>query len=100
MARHAAQHGYVLDAHHTRGPRDLPLAESDLIIVMEPQHLRRVEALAPSRAQLTLLGLWHNSPRPYICDPYNADEHYRENCTRFLIEATLRMIEQSRRARL
>lgn len=47
--------------------------EGDLLIAMEPRHARVVRRLTlPARAQITLAGLWCDSPKPLLPDPYGA----------------------------
>ena len=88
----AARHGYILSEHRTRPRWAMNLTGTDLLVGMEPWHLGTPEGHLHEAPQCTLLGIWHDHPRPYIHDPYNANEDYRDQCIRFLIEATRRLV--------
>lgn len=99
MAQSAARIGFSLEAHRTRSPRDIQLSPGDLLVVMEPAQLPRVRPFLQEGSQLSLLGLWHDRPAPYIHDPYNSHEDYLDRCARFLMEATLCLVGRCRNAR-
>ena len=65
----AWRHGISLDGHVARRLTRNLMQESDLILVMEPEHLRFIAAMAPeSRGKSLLFGQWLE-PKD-IPDPY------------------------------
>lgn len=81
--------GLDLSHHRTSLLSQAEQRPGDLIIGMEPRHLYAAQqVLGNVPAQLTLLGLWHPRPRPYIHDPYSTDEVFFQKCEQFVTEAT------------
>jgi protein-tyrosine phosphatase len=78
--RIAQERGVDLSMHVSMTMMSLQFRPGDLVIALEPQHLRAVAPLAgQAGAQTTLLGLWCTSRAPYIPDPYaRADACFRE----------------------
>lgn len=85
----AREHGIDLERHITQRTDDYTARPGDLIVAMEPDHLRLLNAAsAPNNgAQQTLLGLWQAMPSPYIHDPYAASDEYFRRCFAGIIEA-------------
>ncbi|WP_278186981.1 protein tyrosine phosphatase [Enterobacter cloacae] len=65
----ARRHGISLDGHVARKLTRGLMQESDLILVMEPEHLRFISAMAPEiRGKSLLFGQWlepQDIPDPY-----------------------------------
>lgn len=65
----ARRHGVSLDGHVARKLTRGLMQESDLILVMEPEHLRFISAMAPEiRGKSLLFGQWlepQDIPDPY-----------------------------------
>ncbi|MFX2609834.1 protein tyrosine phosphatase [Enterobacter mori] len=65
----AWRHGISLDGHRARKLTPQLMLESDLILVMEPAHLRFISAIAPEiRGKSLLFGQWlvpQDIPDPY-----------------------------------
>jgi protein-tyrosine phosphatase len=77
-----AARGLDLDAHRaTRFRADLA-RDCELILVMEPGHLRRIQSAAPELAgRVQLLGRWTCGP---IADPYRRELAAYEECISLL----------------
>jgi len=83
--RVAGSRGIGLDDHVARRPEQVPIEEGDLVIGMEPWHIKGFlrgpsGSLGGRRAQVTLLGLWGPQPILTIEDPYGRDEAYFHRC--------------------
>ncbi|HEY7219482.1 MAG TPA: hypothetical protein VH985_13950 [Candidatus Binatia bacterium] len=76
-----SQRGLDLSTHRTKSRSQIPLSDGDLLIAMEPWQAAELKRLSEStNAQVTLLGLWHGKPRPYIGDPYGLSPVYFDTC--------------------
>ena len=85
----AASRGLDLSRHQPARFRSDELETSDLVIAMEPDQATQVErAIKPGGAQVTLLGIWHSKPRPYIQDPFGMSTTYVENCLQLMDACT------------
>jgi protein-tyrosine phosphatase len=70
-----------LSPARTRRHVDLTLGPGDLLVGMEPWHVRSLEPLARAwGCQVTLLGLWGEPDRPYIGDPLGRSEAFFARC--------------------
>lgn len=79
--RVSTRRGIDLTSHVTRGPLDISLAADDLVLCFEPRQAREVARVArPAGAPTSLIGLWSSPRRPYVHDPYGAEEAYFETC--------------------
>jgi len=79
--RNAGLREINLQSHRAKAPHQVQMLDSDLLVAMEPWHadaLSRLDSL--SGAQITLLGLWGTSRRPYIQDPYGRSDAYFQRC--------------------
>ena len=77
--RNAQARGITLETHRTTSSRTFQLEPTDLLIAMEPEQARALEAL-DGLHQVTLLGLWSTPRRPFIQDPYARDDAYFQTC--------------------
>jgi protein-tyrosine phosphatase len=67
----------------------------DLLLAMEPHQAKQLRTIAAdSGAQVTLLGLWHPRPRPFVQDPYGMCREYFETCFTILDESINRVAEK------
>lgn len=73
--RYADSIGLSLADHRTQNIQHYSPLASDLIVVMEPEHLVSL-GLENSKAQITLAGLWQRRPNPYIHDPYCSSDAF------------------------
>ncbi len=74
-AARAAMRGVELAAHRATSAPAARLAPGDLLVAMEPAHLRALALVVPDRPA-TLLGLWATPPRPHLEDPYGLSPAY------------------------
>jgi len=69
--RIAKEFGYHMEHICSTELKNLELFDSDLVVVMEPNHLRRVREIHSNVGfQVTLLGAWGDYPTLSINDPY------------------------------
>lgn len=87
---YAKEMGVDLSDHRSRHIRTMAPQESDLLVVMEPEHLDFV-ARFDGVAQITLAGLWLPRPRPYIHDPYSMRLDYFHHCEALIAQSVNRM---------
>jgi protein-tyrosine phosphatase len=74
----AAARGVDLSAHRATSASGALIRAGDLLIAMEPGHLRPLAQVAT--APTTLLGLWATPPRPHLEDPYGLSLEYFDTC--------------------
>lgn len=87
--------GLSLEAHRTKNIRHYLPSANDLLVVMEPQHLMAIPAEKIVDPQITLAGLWLNSPTPYLHDPYSAHDAFFLRCERRIVESTKNLTEKT-----
>lgn len=79
--------GFDLTAHITKPVvKYVPLVH-DLLIGMEPSHLKQLHALFPDH-QVTTLGLWLPKKKIYLHDPFSANMVYFNRCAKDIVTAT------------
>ncbi len=76
----AAHRGIDLTQHRARRLDDVALAPSDLVVCMEPAHVRAIRRSRTCPAQLTLLGMWASPQRIYLHDPFGGSTEYFHSC--------------------
>lgn len=77
-----------LDAHLSVGLKGFLPKEGDLLLGLEPRHLKPLTGgLCGLKPQLTLLGLWCNPMRPYLPDPYGKSPECFDFVFRLIDEA-------------
>ena len=92
--KNAVVRGIDLGLHRAKQQQDICVGTGDLLIGMEPWHASVLKRLAKKTgAQTTLLGLWSNSPHPYIHDPYGHGEAYFQTCFSVIDEAIESLIK-------
>lgn len=91
----AEAHGYDLTQHRTMRVDQYQPQVGDLLIGMEPKHIHALTMeFAQAPVQITLAGLWLNSPITYLHDPYNTDQKYFSRCETFVASATDELIKR------
>ncbi|MAZ90116.1 MAG: phosphotyrosine protein phosphatase [Cellvibrionaceae bacterium] len=84
-----------LSPHLTTDIQDFEIRESDLLLVMEVRHARRLKSLLKnSRAQIALLGRWASPRRLHIHDPFEHDECYFYHCYSVINQSTKNLISE------
>ncbi|WP_157665597.1 arsenate-mycothiol transferase ArsC [Marinobacter salarius] len=87
-ARAFARHqGLSLEDHKTVNVKDFAFRETDLIVVMEPDHIKSFQQKVGSKCQLVLAGSYCKNPFPYIHDPFNTCEEFFSRCEQRVMEA-------------
>jgi len=80
--------GIDLTGHASIPFSSIDLNERDLLVGMEPEHIKGLpEGRVSCGAQLTLLGVWGPRACLYIQDPYGRSDKYFHNCYCFIQEA-------------
>ncbi|HXN41848.1 MAG TPA: hypothetical protein VN918_08685 [Myxococcaceae bacterium] len=88
----ASKRGMDLRAHRARSLGGFTAQTGDLLIPMEPSHLKPLRAIGRAgQAQLTLLGMWCSPRRPYLQDPYGLGTAYFDHCFATIDEALITM---------
>lgn len=82
-----------LSLHRSRNLSNIEITPEDLVVVMEPKHLKHFTSLANTGVQLTLAGLWESNPCAYIHDPYCANEKFFSRCEQRVVAASLALLE-------
>lgn len=89
----AKRRGLRLDLHRSQPCERMDISEGDLLAAMEPmQGELLTKVMRQTGVQVTLVGLWHKHPRPYIQDPYGLSTSYFKNCFSFLDESIKEII--------
>jgi protein-tyrosine phosphatase len=92
IAEMAASRGLDVSHHRPRQFRESEILAADLVVAMEPVQAQKVEGETKrAGAQVTLLGLWHSKPRPYLQDPFGLSREYTEHCMQFMDVAVDRL---------
>ena len=97
LARAAAR-GVDLSAHRATSASAAHVRPGDLLVLMEPAHLRRLALVEPSYPA-TLLGLWATPPRPHLEDPYGLSPTYFDTCFEIVDSAIEEIANLATRAR-
>jgi len=93
----AEANGYSLQAHKTCRVDQYEPQEGDLLIGMEPRHIRKLQKIfAQAPVQITLVGLWLKSPLAYLHDPYNANIQYFTRCEQLVADSTNELLRAIR----
>jgi protein-tyrosine phosphatase len=85
--------GYALDTHRARAWSEYQEQAGDLLVLMEPAHIRK--ALSPKRrseGNPTLLGMWAEPRQPYIFDPYGMPPLEFDRCFELIRTATINLV--------
>ena len=88
--------GISLEQHRTRNIKDYEARPGDLLIGMEPSHLKELKRILSRQIMITLSGLWLNKQTAYIHDPFNTNEIFFDFCETEVAEATENLIKQLR----
>ena len=77
----AEQLGIDMKRHRARLLERETFGSGMLLLAMEPwQGARLQEFIRGTKAQVTLLGIWHTQPHPHIEDPWGLGEEYYRTC--------------------
>ena len=88
----AAKRGLDLHAHRSRPLAELTQQTTDLLLVMEPAHIRTLfEEHAAVAGQTGLIGLWASPLTPWVFDPLGRSSLYFSRCYDILDTACQRI---------
>lgn len=77
----AAERGVDLTKHKTTDVKDFTFKSGDLLLIVEPRHLAKIEPIPQHLGiQIALLGLWCEPITPLIYDPHTLSEEYFHSC--------------------
>lgn len=88
--RFAESQGLSLESHQTINIDNFEFRDSDLIVVMEPSHLRLYREKVDKGEQkhrILLAGNYCEKPNPYIHDPFTCCDEFFERCELRIMEA-------------
>lgn len=74
--------------HRTQSLQSVNIVPGDLIVVMEPDHIKHFETFITNGVQLTLAGLWDSNACAYIHDPYCSNQTFFSRCEQRVVAAS------------
>lgn len=87
--------GYDLHSHLTTSIEDYVPEQGDLLIGMEPKHAKQLLLhFSDAPVQITIAGLWLDTRRVYLHDPYNTNSSYFDLCEKKVELATLAILKK------
>lgn len=95
VAALARMRGVELADHRARTLPNVAVGPTDLLVAMEPSQARQLRKLTAG-PQITLLGLWSATPRPYLHDPYGLGQDYITRCLDILDQGVQRIAKEVR----
>ena len=87
----ARGHGIDMSVHTTKRAGDYTPMIGDLIVAMEPSHVKQYKKLRLG-VPVTLLGAYGNRVIPYIHDPYLGSEEYFYYCEARILACTEKLV--------
>lgn len=103
--RNGRARGIDLSSHHCRSLYNIDLQSGDLIMAVEPNHLKAITgAIAQANiqqipTQLTLLGIWSSTPTPFLQDPICRSDVYFNSCFNKIDQAIYRIVAELEKAK-
>jgi protein-tyrosine phosphatase len=95
VAIHVAnERGVDLSSHKAKMISAINLQETDLILVMEPWHLKVLINMGIPKYQISLLGIMGKVKRPYLQDPYGRSHQYFAKCFNNIEEPIQNLVER------
>ncbi|MEJ2043914.1 MAG: hypothetical protein P8X74_18300 [Reinekea sp.] len=87
--------GLDLSGHRTNRVEDYTYRTGDILVVMEPKHIKMYRA-RDKQAPIVLLGITGKNKVPYIQDPYSANECFFNRCEERIVILTKEIAEHVR----
>jgi len=84
---YAEKSGLDLSDHQTQYIRNFEFEHGDLIVGMEPKHLRELNKMALNGAKTVLAGAFCKTPKPYLHDPFNCSAEYFGLCEERVLDS-------------
>jgi len=96
MAERVAQEmGYSMRDHVSRHATSEKVTADDLVICMQTSQAKATEKIYQrSSPQTTLLGLFAQSPHPWVLDPYGMPDEFFRFCFELIEDAVIRLVRQ------
>ena len=96
----AAQEGFDLQPHHSRRVTPALARAADLIVVMEREHARAVQALGGDPDRTHVISEWPDPGEPAlpVSDPFGASHEAYEECWRRIRRHVQRIVPNVREA--
>ena len=85
--KNASYRGINLDVHRVRVYDSIEFSNGDLIVCMEPWHVKLFKEVDSSGCQIALLGLLCTRKKIIISDPYGKPDLFFENCFQAIDDA-------------
>ena len=98
--RAAAALGVQLEPHRATHMRDFLMAPGDLYLVLDADHLERLQRRGFPADRMAPLGLWCRPPRLRIRDPHRKSEKHIRRCFSTVQGAVTHLSQELRRARM
>ena len=77
----ASRRGTPIGSHQTRRFDSERMVNTDLLVAMEPVHIRELmRDHAAHNERLTLLGIWTQPAQPYVFDPFGMSDEAFDRC--------------------
>ncbi|MCS5583712.1 hypothetical protein [Marinobacter sp.] len=95
----AKKRGLTLDHHKTVNVKNFEFRDNDLVVLMEPRHIREFQRKVGKDFSLALAGAYCEKPTPYIHDPFNCSLEFFENCERTIMNAVNSLCDQQVKAK-
>lgn len=91
---------YNIDMKHhiTANIKDYTPQEQDLIVGMEPSHIKELRKLFPKHKNISSLGLWHSQSNIFIADPYSCSNDFFEKCEKKVMESTINLMHHVKKS--
>jgi protein-tyrosine phosphatase len=90
----AKARGLDLTSHLSRSMDSYQPCSSDLVLCMEPAHIKALAQKWRGEMIIALLGSWARPERPYIHDPYSCTSGYFKTSTTIIIDAVERLLAE------
>lgn len=91
--KYGKKHDLPVQLHRSKNIRDYEPRDTDLLIVVEPSHLKELNEILPTSRKL-MLGFLTKSKNVYIHDPYSCSEEFFESCMEDIELATKRLVKE------
>lgn len=95
FSERALSYGIDLQHHLTTSFNSFCPQKGDLYVCMEPWQSKKLRNLIPN-SNITLLGFYGKSLRPYLHDPYSSNHHYLEFSIRYIEACVQEILRKTR----
>lgn len=80
--------------HKTQQIKEYKPSPTDLLVGMEPMHTKQLKELYGGKVQITLAGLWLDTPAAYLHDPYNTNATFFNHCESLVERAAETLVQK------